>query len=359
MNAKQEAKEVERLADIYEEEAKIGDHVDDGLSFEAFTTRWLKEHGEKNLERKTLSSYKAELESKILPALGKIKLRDLKRMHFIQFYGQLTEDGARADGKPGGYSTRTIKYQHQIINSILQTAVYWQVLNENPARSVKPPKGYAQSKKVNFFDSYQLNAFLDYIDENCDLLYRAFACTAVYSGMRLAELLALQWADVNFNSHSISINKALTYVDNEQYIKPTTKNAESSAIIPISAEVITLLAELKRETKGVLTDRIFNFHYTTPLHWIHKQIRRYNETHADKLPDISFHGLRHTAATLLIAAGADIRHVAAQLRHAAVSTTLDMYAGVIPAVQREAVNNFAAYVKGSKKRGQSNTADPE
>ncbi|MDR1559637.1 MAG: tyrosine-type recombinase/integrase [Clostridiales bacterium] len=75
----------------------------------------------------------------------------------------------------------------------------------------------------------------------------------------------------------------------------------------------------------------------TPSHWILKRIRKYNLTHDEKLPELSFHGLRHTAATIMLAGGADIRTVAAQLRHAQVSTTANIYAGVIPAVQREAV----------------------
>ena len=289
MTAKQQEKEIRRIANKFEEEVKSGKHFDQNMTFEMLVIRWLVDHAEKQLERQTISSYKSELDSKILPAIGHIKLADLKPLHLIHFYDNLTKDGVRADGKTGSYSTRTIKYQHQIISSILQTAVQWQILEDNIAKRVRPPKGLQAKKKDNYFDDSQAIAFLAYL-ENEPLKYQTLAHVTVYGGFRLEEVLPLVWEDIDFNNHTIDINKALSYVDREQIVKDTTKNKSSIRRISLPPHVFSLLKRHKIQSPG---ERVFNMHYSTPNHWLKKAIKRYNDTNQAKLPDISFHGLRH------------------------------------------------------------------
>jgi len=203
LTQKQIDKEMERLAVLFEDEVKKGNYIDPTITFETFTRRWLSEYAEKQLERKTIASYKAELDTKILPAIGHIKLNQLQPLQLTKYYEMLTEDGIRLDGKPGGYSTRTIKYSHQIISSILQTAVYWQVIPANICRNVKPPKGVPPKKKDNYFDDTQAKAFIEYT-ASAPLKYQALVLITIFGGLRLEEVLPLKWADIDFKNRQIN-----------------------------------------------------------------------------------------------------------------------------------------------------------
>jgi len=81
-------------------------------------------------------------------------------------------------------------------------------------------------------------------------------------------------------------------------------------------------------------------HYSTPGHWLKKTIARYNECHDEKLPLITFHGLRHTNATLLISQGIDPRTVSGRLGHKDVSTTLNIYTHAIKSRDKAAADTL-------------------
>ena len=81
-----------------------------------------------------------EIEQKIIPALGHLKIAKIKPIHLQSFYNNLLEDGVRKDGKPGGYSPVTIKKDHAILSSMLTQAVQWQLIESNPCDRVSPPK---------------------------------------------------------------------------------------------------------------------------------------------------------------------------------------------------------------------------
>ena len=324
MTPRQQEKEAARLAVVFEEEVKRGGG-DSGATFAEHAARWLREHAEPNLEPKTVSVYRHLLESKILPAIGHVRLSKLAPAHLSAFYRQLAEDGARADGKPGGYSTRTIKYCHGTVSTILSAAVQWGALEANPALKVRPPKGAAMAKKTNHFDDAQAAKFLAHIESE-PIEWRALVHLALFGGLRLEEVLPLEWADIDLERRTVDINKTITYVDGLQIVKGTAKNKGSIRRITIPRSVAGLLAEYRG---GAAAGRLFKFHYSSPRHWLRKSIRKYNAAHEDKLPDISFHGLRHTNATLLISQGVDIRTVSGRLGHNNPGTTLAVYSHFI------------------------------
>ena len=326
LTLKQAEKEILRLATIFEDEVKSGQHVSANLTFKQFADQWERDYGEKQLEATTLASYKGELRTKILPALGHIKLKDLKPLHLIRFLDYLTKSGSRVDGKPGGYSTRVIKYQHSIISSILQAAVHWQIINDNVARRVQPPKGDDKPKGDNYLDELDTGMLLKYILKTEPLEYQAMAMVTVYSGLRKGEVLGLRWEDISFEDNTIWVNKAFARANKKEFIK-STKNKSSKRIVALPETVMQLLKKLKAESEG---PRVFPFCYSTPTHWFKRVKSRFNEEHDEKLPeDLTFHGLRHTSASLLIAQGTDLRSVASRLGHSDMTTTARTYAHAI------------------------------
>lgn len=124
--------------------------------------KWLKDYAEPELAPKTLLSYKQMLSNRIIPALGHIKLNKIQPTHLIEFYNNLREEGIRLDKKSGTLSDRTIQYYHRLISSILETAVKWQYILNNPAARVSAPK--VKRKEVECFSIKQTQYLLDLLN---------------------------------------------------------------------------------------------------------------------------------------------------------------------------------------------------
>lgn len=352
-------RELNRLALEFETEVLKGLYIDPSTTLEDYTKRWLKEYGEIQLQPKTIESYKAELNNKILPALGHIKLDKLTPVQILSFLNNLMEDGVRKDGKPGGYSDRTIKYQWQILSSMLQQAVYWQILPDNPCKRVKVPKNIKNkdfsNTKVENFNEEEIVTLSEIIqDEN--LKYQVAFYIALFCGLRNGEILGLTWDDIDFENKVLSVNKSRSYIVGQGMFTKVPKNESSIRGVGMPDLLIRLLREYKlwqngeKAQIGDLWDEEWcdtpwlmtqwngkGMSYNRLTQWLLKVIREYNEKILDDkdipiddkksllLPELSFHKLRHTSATLLISNNTDIRTVSARLGHAQTSTTMNIY----------------------------------
>ncbi|MDU5081983.1 site-specific integrase [uncultured Tissierella sp.] len=360
MTDKKWEKEINRLALKFETEVLRGLHIDSSSTLEEYSDRWLKEYGEAQLQPKTLESYKSELNGKILPALGHIKLDKLTPVRILSFLNNLMEDGIRKDGRPGGYSDRTIKYQWQILSSMLQQAVYWQILPDNPCKRVKVPKNINNKKefsnaKIESFNEDQVTTLLEIIKDEA-LKYQVAFNIALFCGLRNGEILGLTWNDIDFENRTLSVNKSRSYIVGQGMITKVPKNNSSIRVVGIPDMLIRLLKEYKlwqngeKATCGTLWTLEWEkepwlltqwngegMSYNRLTKWLLEVIRRYNdgilndEAISDEdrnkylLPELSFHKLRHTSATLLISNNTDIRTVSARLGHAQTSTTMNIY----------------------------------
>lgn len=361
-------KELDRLAYKFEDEVQNGTYMSGSTTLDVFVKRWMKEYATKQLQPKTLNSYNYELDHRILPALGHLQLGKIQPMQLLSFYNNLLEDGIRLDGKPGSYSNRTVKLQHQILSSALQKAVNWGVIPSNPCKRMDaPPRKDAVVEKVKFFNEIQAFLFLEGIKKE-ELKFQVAANIALYGGLRRGELLGLTWDDVDWEEGTISINKANCYVSAELgTFTKKPKNPNSVREISLPETVMSILKSYKlwqsehklkigdqwkpewEKNKFILTQwNGLPMGYNSPYRWFIRFIKRYNTgiqeddniPEKDKakhlLPEISFHGLRHTSATLLIAGKMDIKTVSARLGHAQASTTLNIYSHSLKSSDRKA-----------------------
>ena len=116
---KQQERDLQEFARKFEDEVKNG-LAQDGrkITFKAFSERWLAEYAANNLQPGTVTKYTQELESKIYPAIGHLKLADLKPGILNSFFAGLAKDGARLDGKPGGYSKASITKTRNVVSAV-------------------------------------------------------------------------------------------------------------------------------------------------------------------------------------------------------------------------------------------------
>ncbi len=384
LTLKKKQKAVEAFAVDFEQKVKNGLTMDGRkITLKEFTDRWLLEYAPQNLEAGTKEKYKDELDVKILPALGHLKLTELRPHTLNAFFVGMTKDGARKDGKPGGYSKGTITKTRNVLSSVLRTATEWEIISGNPLEKVRY-QAEDTADKIEFFTPEQAATFLEYIEkpytvktkghkriddtgkeytvggyeskkdlpEQIKVLFNL----AIYGGLRKGELLALEWTDIDFKADTISVNKAVTVVSGKQTTKvPKTKKSRRTVTIP---HFLTLrLQALKRERlKYRLSigdywqgaEWVFiqtngkQMSYSTPYSAFQDTIARYNAGRPEdqQLPAIPFHGLRHTSATLLIANKQDVRTVSSRLGHAQASTTMNIYAHSFQELDRKAVDTL-------------------
>lgn len=377
-------KELENIAMKFEEKVQKGLCLDGNITLNEFAERWIKEHATKHMEAKTVASYKDELNSKILPALGNIKLNKLNPPQIESFLNNLLEDGVRRDGKPGGYSNKTIKYQWQILSSMLEVAVRWKMISENVCKSSLVPKNKFdannKSKKVKFLNEEQTLLLLDLVKDE-PLKYQIAVNIAISCGLRNGEMLGLTWNDIDFENKTIDINKARTYVSREGMSTISTKTESSDRILNIPDVLVRQLKEYKmvqngeKATCGDLWNEEWNntpwlltawngqgMHYNTLTNWLLKLLKKQNkdidkdsnipdeDKDSYKIPIVSIHKLRHTSATLLIGQNMDVKTVSARLGHSQTSTTMNIYVHGLQSGDIKAANAFEGLLDRDNKK---------
>jgi integrase len=243
---------------------------------------------------------------------------------------------------------KTINHHHRLISSILNQAVFWQVIPENPTRRVKPPK--VERKEAKYLDEEQTVTLLHLLDNEPhqnQVMIRFF----LLSGVRRGELCGLEWKDIDFKNSMITVCRTSQYLPEKGVFTKGTKTDSSVRTIKLPDQAFELLKEhrkwqrKKRIAMGdrwVDSDRLFAQDDGTPVHpdsitgWFHDFISRTD------LPQISIHSLRHTNITLLLAAGIPLRTVSYRAGHAQTSTTSNIYSHAI----RTADEKAAEVLKG-------------
>ena len=311
------------------------------LKFAEFVDVWKRDYGSKELAPSTYKRYCRMLETRLLPYFGHLYINKIKPTDIMKFYDLLEKDTqlVRKKGNNGSktkkpLSGKTILEHHRLLRAMLHKAVYWQLIVANPAERVQPPK--ARKPKRKSYDDEQTKILLENLEllPSEDTKYKVAIILTVFTGVRLGELMGLEWTDVDFKNGIISINRSSQYLSDMGVFTKVPKTESSIREIAIPEFIISLLEEYKlwyEEQKSVYgelwtnSDRLFvqvdgkPMHPSTISKWFVKYVGQIG------LPVINFHGLRHTNASLLVAQNIDISVISARLGHAQISTTLDFY----------------------------------
>ena len=322
------------------------------LKFSEFTEIWKRDYGSKELAPSTYKRYCRMLETRLLPYFGHFYVNKIKPTDIMQFYDLLSKDTqlVRKKDNDGNktlkpLSGKTILEHHRLLRAMLHKAVYWQVIVSNPAERVQPPK--AKKPKRKYYDDDQCKILLENLEQLDEeqIKYKTAIILTVFTGVRLGELMGLEWNDIDFRNGIVSINRSSQYLADTGVFTKVPKTESSIREIAIPDFVISLLEEYKlwyEEQKSLYgelwinSNRLFVQANGKPMHpstiskWFVKFIGQIG------LPVINFHGLRHTNATLLIAQNIDVAVVAARLGHAQITTTFNFYVHPIIAHNKKA-----------------------
>ncbi len=300
----------------------------------------------------TLYSYDRNLRLHVLPTLGSVQVRRIDAGMLNALYAQLLADGKQSNGG-GGLSARSVRYVHTIIHRALRDAVRWGRITRNPADAADPPRASATNRPtMTTWTAEQLRAFLSFTDGH--RLNPAFVLLAT-TGMRRGECLGLRWSDLDLAAGRASIVQTVIAVNHEVRIG-SPKTARSRRTVSLDPGTVAVLRE-HRKTQleerlimgGGFTDHglVFCRPDGGPLH--PERFSRTFEIEAGRagLPRIRLHDLRHTWATLALAAGEHPKVVQERLGHANVSITLDIYSHVTEGLHSDAASRVAGIIFGT------------
>lgn len=349
MSEKQIAKELERQKVLFEEKVKSGHHLDGNVKFKDFAEKWFEDYGKEHLRERTYYRYK-ELAERTYTAIGHIRIDRLHPHHLLEFYKQLSEPGVNMR-TGGGLSPKTIKHYHTFISSVMDRAVKWQLIQDNPCKRVDAPK--VEAHEIDCLDETESAQFMRYLQDE-PIETQVIFTLLILTGMRRGELLGLEWPDLNLDNCTIAIRRTSQYAPEKGTFTDTTKTEKSKRTITIPAELASLLRQYRawqserRLRLGDVWDsgwpehpRLFCQWDGKPMHpnTPYKMLQRFLGRHG--IRKISLHSLRHTNATLLIGSGADVRTVSSRLGHSQTSTTLNIYAHQLQSADKAASEALA------------------
>lgn len=332
-------REAKRVAKALANEVAQGRHVEPSkMTLSTFLDRWLEDYVKVHNRQKTYDSYEMLVRVHIKPILGNVPLGKLKPMDIQRFYAQKLA-GPRADGKKGHLSATTIKRIHEVLRSAFGQALRWELVAKSPLEAVTPPKADEQIPTV--WTQEQCVSFLDGSRDH--RLFAAFFL-ALTTGLRRGELLGLMWQDVNLEHRYLSVQRSLVR-SGGGLIFQDVKTKSSRRLVALPGVTVAVLNEhwkRQMEERNLYAEayRDAGLVFCTvdgapqdPDNFRHVFDRLIGKA---GVPRIRIHDLRHTHATLLLAAGTHPKIVSERLGHAEIATTMNTYSHILPSMQRQA-----------------------
>jgi integrase len=306
--------------------------------------------GPHGLAGKTAERYAQLAEQQIIPHLGAGALQKLRPAHIADWHAKLLTAGGQ-DGRP--LSARTVGHAHRVLHRALERALKSELVARNVAHAIKPPK--VEQAEVEILKADQIGIMLAALDGHP---LQPIAVLALSTGARRGELLALAWGNVNLDHGTIRIERSLEQTRAGLKFKPpkTKHGRRVVALPPIAIEALQAHRLHQLEIRLVLgqgrpdTDTlVFSTVEGEPIppNNLSRDWRRF--VLARKLPAVSFHALRHSHASALIASGVDPLTVSRRIGHAKVSTTMNVYSHVFEQTDTAAAKAIEAALNVGRK----------
>ena len=285
--------------------------------------------------------YQWYVDNYITPAIGAHRLASLRGEHLDRMYNELLAHGGRGGG---ALSAKTVYDVHVVMRSSLRFAVDRHLVDHNVAADARPPRISTRSRpSPEIWTAQQLASFLAHTAHL--RLYPAIHLAAT-TGMRRGEIAGLRWGHWHLDTHRISIARSRQSIQGGTVEVPT-KTAASRRSIDLDANTEQVLTRWRRRQQrdghpiGV-HHRIFTNEHGEPVkpESISQLFDR--KTLSSGLPRIRLYDLRHTHASLLVAAGEPIKVVSERLGHAHPGFTMATYQHLLPGMGAAAATNFAA-----------------
>jgi integrase len=301
---------------------------------------WFEQYVKTKCRPKSIETYERLIRLHIKPAIGKMKVNQIKPLHIQQFLSE----------QIGKLETSTIRMLRSACRNAFQWGIDMEIVGFNPVEKAKPPK--RQPKEMKYWDEEQVKRFLEVAKDH---RYYPIFYLAIFTGMRRGEILGLKWEDVDLETGRISIKRTLVNVNSKMVLQDAPKTKNARRVVDISESVVEVLKQHKKRQAeemlmmGIRSDMVFTSltgQFVKPSN-LAKSFQRLTVKTGN--PRIRFHDLRHTHATLMLKAGVHPKVVSERLGHSSISITLDTYSHVIPSMQKDAANLMDSLISSPTK----------
>ena len=275
------------------------------LRFDELCTLWMRDYAAVRVKPSTLASYRSRIRQ-LERWFPQRRLTDIRPQSIDQYIAARLRDKRVA--------RNTVANEIALLRHLFRSAIAWNYLRRNPCASVE--RLHVQPRVMDFLRADEVQPFLRSVDP----AFYTFFLTAVLTGMRRGELLALTWTDIDWQRQIIRVQRSL---DHAHFVLPKTPSSMRDVLM--TPRLRSALHAL-RNTKHPDTDLIFRTPTGQPLdprYVVRKQFEPALQRAG--LRRIRFHDLRHTYVTLAIQQGAHPKFIQHQLGHASIQTTLDRY----------------------------------
>lgn len=302
----------------------------------SFLRDWMEIHKE-GLANSTVSGYKKNIEY-INEYIGSVPLQRLSTAHVEKLYRQITKD----KGLSGTY----LLYIHRVLSVAMKYACKINLLTSNPCLYATPPK--KNKFTASFVKPEDISKYLDLFRDSW--LFPAVALSLI-CGLRRSEALALQWQDIDFKDGIIRILHSVERIDGEFKLKTPKSGKSRNVSVPQSLiDVLKTHKKKQKEMRLLLGEeyKVSDFVVTEddgtrpdPHYASRFFMRRMNRSN---LPRVRFHDLRHTAASLMIMEGIDLKTISEVLGHSSITITADTYVHVLDEAKKKAADSLNKYL---------------
>ena len=308
---------------------------------------WLNDYAKPHIRPRTFEKYESCLKLYIIPKFGTVPLTELNARALQQHLNSLMIDGRR-DGQ--SLSASTVRATRRYFCMCMDDAVKSGLVTQNIVRLTKPPK--LTHKEIVVLAKEEVTKLVDEakkIDHPfMSIMMPVLISLTAHTGLRQGEVFGLKWEDLDFDKSSLSVRRSLAHVIGKGAVfqEPKTKNSRRRLLL--LGEDVVMLRQYKKwqeqyaDELGDLfehSDLVFTSSYGKPISPTNFS-RRYFKPLVVACgidENFTFHGLRHTHATLLLKQGVSPKIVQERLGHSSIKVTLDTYSHVVPDMQQQAV----------------------
>jgi integrase len=310
--------------------------------FGEYLLEWLETSAKPRVRSRTLDDYQSLCSRYITPALGYRKLSQVTPAEIQGLYAAMQDRGL---------SARTVRYVHSVVHSALEQAVKWRMLARNPAKLVDLPR--LERREMCALSKEEASRFLEAAKAD---RWHALWVLLLASGLRPAEALALKWGDLD--GDRLGIQRSLVWGSRGAWelSEPKTHRARRVVVLPPSAvralqahRAQQAVERLQAGTSWQSLGLIFCSRKGDPLEYRVLVRRHFKKLVAQAgLNALRPYDLRHTCATLLLAAGENVKVVSERLGHSSSTLTLDVYSHVLPDMQQGAAERLENALFGAR-----------
>lgn len=315
----------------------------------SWVQEWLDTYCVNRVAPLTLSAYQGLVRNHINPQIGAVPLQSVRGSHIQRVYNAMTD---------AGLSGRTVRNVAALLHKAFSVALKQGLVGVNPCDQAEPPK--MTRREIKPLVDADIPKFLAVIEDHP---FRNAYALCLFAGLREGEALGLSWENVDFDRQQITIGQQLQKHkdgDHDYYISKTTKGGRSRTISPPAICFSYLRQERQKQAEArlkagsawnnpdnlVFTDELGGHIAFSTFYKRFKKIAA-----AIGRPDARPHDLRHSAATVALASGADIKSVQDLLGHASASFTLNTYAHTSEQMKKDTADRVQQYYDGLQKQG--------